>query len=96
MSMKESALDVIGIIITATLSLAALLGFGSFLAIRIMRISMKLSEDYENKAQIEDMKKQHAAQLEDLRNQVARLTDAVIGTKASLELQDKEKRSKDE
>ena len=89
-------MDIIGIIITATLSLAALLGFGSFLAIRIMRVSMKLSEDYENKAQIEDMKKQHAAQLEDLRNQVARLTDAVIGSKGNLELQEKEDGSRDE
>lgn len=79
-------MDVIGIIITASLSLAGLLGLGSFLAIRIMKVSMKLSEDYENKAQIEEMKKQHAAQLEDLQGQVNRLTEAIIGTRPNLEL----------
>ncbi len=79
-------MDIIGIIITASLSLAGLLSLGSFLAIRIMKVSMKLSEDYENKTQIEEMKKQHAAQLEDLQGQVNRLVEAVIGTRSRLEL----------
>lgn len=79
-------MDIIGIIITASLSLAGLLGLGSFLALRIMRVSMKLSEDYENKAQIEEMKRQHAAQIADLQGQVNRLAEAVIGANPRPEL----------
>lgn len=71
-------MDIVAIIVASTASLMALLGFGSFLAIKIMRISMKLSDDYENKAQIEEMKRAHAAEIEDLRGQVNRLSEAII------------------
>ncbi len=71
-------MDIVGIIITSTVSLMALLGFGSFLAIRIIKIATKVSEDYENKSQIEEMRKKHEAEMEDLRNQVNVLSDAII------------------
>lgn len=42
-------MDNIGIIITAGLSLAGILGLGSFLALRIMKVTLRLSENYEDK-----------------------------------------------
>jgi len=71
-------MEIIGIVGTVTICLIGLLGVGSFAAIRIMKIAMKLSEDYEYKQQLEDMKKTHALEIDELRKQVNHLSEVLI------------------
>ena len=71
-------MEIIGIVITVTVCLIGLMGVGSFAAIKIMRISMKLSEDYENRQQLEDLKKKHVQEIDDLRKQVNHLSEVLI------------------
>jgi len=66
------------VVVSVTFSLIALLGAGSFAAIRIMKSAMKLSEDHENRQQLEDLKQRHALEIEELRKQVNHLSEVLI------------------
>jgi len=71
-------MEIMGIVVTVTVCLIGLLGAGSFAAIKIMKIAMKLSEDYENKQQLEDLKERHAQEIGELRKQVNHLSEVLI------------------